>query len=106
MKIALAQMEVIPGKVDYIVHKMLDMIAKAKADAMDLIVFPELCVSGYILSDQWTNDAFCDALMETPPAKAISHSPLSRLWQAKWTATNDVEQAVCTTTLGPSRFNL
>lgn len=64
MKIALAQMEVIPGKVDYNVHKMLDMIAKAKEDAMDLIVFPELCVSGYILSDQWTNDAFCDALME------------------------------------------
>ena len=32
----------------------------------------------------------------TPPARAMSHSPLSRLWTARCTATSEVEQAVCT----------
>ena len=27
-------------------------------------------------------------------------------WQARWTATSDVEQAVCTLTLGPRRLSL
>ena len=40
-------------------------------------------------------------VIETPPASAMSHSPASRLWQARWTATSEVEQAVCTLTLGP-----
>src|SRR5512134_622856 len=64
MKIALAQMEVIPGKIDHNVHIMLDMITQAKNEAADLIVFPELCISGYILSDQWVSESFCAALME------------------------------------------
>ncbi len=64
MKIALAQMEVIPGKIDHNVHVMLDMITRARDEAVDLIAFPELCVSGYILSDQWVSESFCAALME------------------------------------------
>ena len=64
MKIALAQMEVVPGKIDHNVHVMLDMITRAKNEAVDLIVFPELCISGYILSDQWVSESFCAALME------------------------------------------
>ena len=38
-----------------------------------------------------------------PPARATSHSPLARLWQARCTATSDDEQAVSTVMLGPSR---
>src|SRR5690348_18027478 len=37
----------------------------------------------------------------TPPAKARSHCRCSKLWQARHTATSEVEQAVCTATLGP-----
>ena len=33
------------------------------------------------------------------------HSPLRRLWQARWTATRPLEQAVSTVRLGPCRFN-
>ena len=39
----------------------------------------------------------------TPPAKARSHSPLRRLWQATCTATSEAEQAVSTARLGPCR---
>ena len=41
--------------------------------------------------------------MVTPPASAMSHSALSRLCTARWTATSDVEHAVCTLTDGPRR---
>ena len=37
----------------------------------------------------------------TPPASARSHSPARRLWQARWTATSDDEQAVSTADAGP-----
>jgi hypothetical protein len=45
-------------------------------------------------------------LIDTPPASAMSHSWLSRLWQAKWTATSEVEQAHCTAWLDPFRLSL
>ena len=48
----------------------------------------------------------CGTRTVTPPARAMSHSPAKRLWQAKWTATNEVEQADCTVRLGPRRFSL
>ncbi len=56
-------MEVIPGRIDRNINKMLEMIAISKNEGVDLVVFPELCVSGYILSDMWVNESFCDALM-------------------------------------------
>ncbi len=44
--------------------------------------------------------------MEDAPASAMSLSPFSRLWQARCTATSEVEQNVCTVTAGPVRSNL
>src|SRR5205823_10511613 len=43
----------------------------------------------------------CGTRMVAPPASAISHSPASRLWQARCSATSDVEHEVCTVMLGP-----
>ena len=37
-----------------------------------------------------------------PPARAMSQSPPSSAWQARFTATSEVLHAVCTTTAGPS----
>src|SRR5271169_4052676 len=37
----------------------------------------------------------------TPPARASVHSPLHRLWHARWTATSEDEHAVSTAKLGP-----
>ncbi|GGV10454.1 hypothetical protein GCM10010245_19720 [Streptomyces spectabilis] len=39
----------------------------------------------------------------TPPARAISHSPLCRACTARCRATSDDEHAVSTVTAGPSR---
>jgi len=55
--LALVQMEVLPGRPDLNVAKMLDSIATARDQGAEVVVFSELCVSGYILGDLWEVDA-------------------------------------------------
>jgi NAD+ synthase (glutamine-hydrolysing) len=63
MKIALGQIEVIPGKPEINVKKMLSFIEQAKAQQCDIVAFPEMCVSGYLLGDLWLDDEYCRYLM-------------------------------------------
>lgn len=64
MKIALAQMEVVPGRPRKNLETMLDMVEQAKQEGVDLIAFPEMCVGGYLVGDKWLGDDFCFSLME------------------------------------------
>jgi NAD+ synthase (glutamine-hydrolysing) len=64
MRIAMAQMEVIPGRPDLNLETMLRMIEEAKKQKVDLIGFSELCVSGYLISDRWNVDSICKYFME------------------------------------------
>ena len=59
-EIALAQMEVKPGRPDLNVARMLAFIAEARESGAEIIVFSELCVSGYILGDLWEVDALVE----------------------------------------------
>lgn len=63
MKIALAQMKVIPGRPTINVDNMLKNIEDAKNKGVDLLIFPEMCVGGYLLGDKWTDESFCENLM-------------------------------------------
>ena len=63
MKIALAQMEVIPNQPKKNLENMLRMIEEAKEKKADLIAFPEMCIGGYLLGDLWSSDDFCRDLM-------------------------------------------
>lgn len=63
MKIALAQIDVIPNKAEKNLERMLSMVEEAKTQHVDLIAFPEMCVGGYLLSDKWQEDGYCDKLM-------------------------------------------
>lgn len=63
MKIALAQMHVVPMALEQNVNSMLHFIERAKQQEADIIAFPELCLSGYLLSDQWLDRSFCADLM-------------------------------------------
>jgi NAD+ synthase (glutamine-hydrolysing) len=57
MKIALAQMEVTAFRPDLNVARMIDMINDARGQDVDLIAFPELCISGYLIGDKFTDDS-------------------------------------------------
>lgn len=54
----LFQLEVSPGRPQVNAQKMLEAIARAKADAVDLILFPEMSIPGYLLGDEWERDSF------------------------------------------------
>jgi NAD+ synthase (glutamine-hydrolysing) len=58
MKIAVAQMEVIPGHPDINTKKIIAEIEKARLAGDEIIVFPEMAVPGYLLGDEWENAAF------------------------------------------------
>ncbi len=62
-KVALAQLEVKAGMPERNVAEMLRLIKEAKADGADIVVFPEMCVGGYLLGDEWKSDANCRDLM-------------------------------------------
>ena len=55
-RIALAQFEVKTGQPSRNVECMLEMITQAHQRGVEIIAFPELCISGYILGDLWEID--------------------------------------------------
>lgn len=58
LRIALGQMEVIPGRPDLNCRTMLDMIEEARAQKAEIIIFPEMALPGYLLGDTWEQQAF------------------------------------------------
>lgn len=60
MKIALHQMHVVPGNREHNLQTIFSAIEKAKSEQVDLLIFPELCISGYMLSDWWLTPSFID----------------------------------------------
>ncbi|MDT9756939.1 carbon-nitrogen hydrolase family protein [Heyndrickxia coagulans] len=52
VQIAIAQMEPVLGSKDRNVQKMLSMMNEAKNMHADLIIFPEMCLTGYHISDR------------------------------------------------------
>lgn len=65
LKIALGQIEVIPGRPDLNTKNMLKSIKEAKEVSAHIIIFPEMAIPGYLLGDTWEQTAFlrdCETL--------------------------------------------
>ena len=60
IKIAIGQMEVIPARPDLNFKKIEEQVAKAKEQDAELLVLPELCLSGYLIGDMWEEESFID----------------------------------------------
>lgn len=58
MKIQIGQIEVKAGHPSVNKIKMLSIIETAKKAAVDLLIFPELCIPGYLLGDLWEMEDF------------------------------------------------
>lgn len=60
MKIAMAQIRVVSAHMETNFLNIKKQVEQAKADHADIIVFPEMCVSGYLLQDKWLDHEFCE----------------------------------------------
>jgi len=59
LKISVCQMRVVPGRPDLNAEYMIGEIISAGNRGADVIVFPELCVPGYMIGDYpWEDDCF------------------------------------------------
>ena len=58
--IALVQMEVRPGRPDLNAVRMKEFIVQARRVEAEVVVFSELCLSGYIIGDLWEIDALVE----------------------------------------------
>lgn len=58
LTLALAQMEIKPGHPSTNLATMLRFVEQAKAQSADMIIFPEMCLPGYLLGDAWEQEAF------------------------------------------------
>jgi len=58
LKIALAQIEIIPGRPDINTKTMLNQIEQARQQQAQMIVFPEMSIPGYFLGDTWEQLSF------------------------------------------------
>jgi len=57
-------MEVLPGRPLDNTSKILQWMEEARRDNVELIVFPEMAIPGYLLGDEWEHEAFlreCEA---------------------------------------------
>lgn len=73
LKVALAQMRVIPGQPSKNFSTIERMVKEAKASHVDLIVFPELSITGYLIGDQFLDNEWVDfAVSFNEKIKALS----------------------------------
>ena len=67
MKIALSQFEIIPSMPSDNSARMIKFIEEAKNNKADMIIFPELAISGYLIGDMLESESFireCEELGE------------------------------------------
>lgn len=63
MKIRLAQIEIIPGNPKKNFQTAALITAEASKDGVELLVFPELLISGYLIGDMWEETTFIEDCM-------------------------------------------
>ena len=64
MKIAIAQLNIRSGQIDHNLNSMKQKIDQAVFDQADIIVFPEMCVGGYLLSDLYLQKSYVSQLLK------------------------------------------
>ncbi len=60
MKIAISQITTYPGKIEENTEKIIYFIKEARNKGADLVVFPELAITGYLSLDLFLNESFID----------------------------------------------
>lgn len=90
MQIRLSQLDVTPGTPAKNAEAMLKAIEVAKQDSIDIIVFSEMAIPGYLLGDEWERTSFlrdCETcgerIREASKGICVVFGNVAIDWQAK-----------------------
>lgn len=92
IKIATAQIDVIPGNIRENWKQIEKEIQRAREKGAHMLVLPEMCLTGYLIGDLWDQNAFlreCEAYNEKI---AAASRDITILWGScgiDWEKTND-----------------
>lgn len=86
-KVAVAQMRPRPGDIRHNLKVILDYIERSRTESVKLVVFPELCTSGYMLGDRWEHDSFISEIAHANEEIRKASKGLGVIWgsiRADW----------------------
>lgn len=92
IKIATAQIDVIPGNIRENWKQIEEEIRMAREKGAHILVLPEMCLTGYLIGDLWDQSAFlreCEAYNEKIAAAARGMTILWGSCAIDWERTND-----------------
>lgn len=80
IKFALSQLDIKAGHPDENSKKIIVEIEKAKSIKVDVIVFSEMAVPGYLLGDEWENNSFISDLMNYNEDILAATKGITAIW--------------------------
>ena len=92
IKIATAQIDVIPGNIRENWKQIEKEIQRAREKGAHMLVLPEMCLTGYLIGDLWDQNAFlreCEAYNEKIAAASRDITILWGSCAIDWEKTND-----------------
>lgn len=92
IKIATAQIDVIPGNIRENWKRIEKEIQRAREKGAHMLVLPEMCLTGYLIGDLWDQNAFlreCEAYNEKIAAASRDITILWGSCAIDWKKTND-----------------
>jgi len=84
IRVAVIQMEVIPGRPDINTKKIIERIREAKKNKNDIVIFPEMAVAGYLIGDEWENESLIRNLMEINEKIREESDGITVVWGNVW----------------------
>src|SRR5580765_1870130 len=99
MRLALAQMNTVVGDLDGNAQRITDTLLEARASGADLVLFPELAVTGYPPADLLLRPAFIRAARRS--STPTSTTPATSSPTARSAAS--IASATCRTTASSTR---
>ncbi len=84
IKVAVVQMEVVPGRPDVNFEKIINQIKKAKENGNNIVIFPEMAVAGYLLGDEWENESLIKKLMDLNEKIREESDGITIIWGNVW----------------------
>ncbi len=84
IRVAVVQMEVVPGRPDKNTEKIIEKIREAKKNKNDIVIFPEMAVAGYLIGDEWENESLIKKLMKINEIIREESDGIIVIWGNVW----------------------